>query len=271
MIAALPLPPAQRPVAITLVDIDDTLLQTRRKCPPDLAETSLTPMAFAADGSPLGFATPGQMALIEWLATSTLFIPVTARSSDALLRTRLPFSAAVAAHGGVLYPGPRPAGAPPPVDTGWQARMAATLDPHAADLAQLAARIGADAAASGARIRPRIISEAGLQLYLVVKHADDPPDIADLHAACAPAISALPAGWTAHVNGNNVALMPPGLGKEHAVAAMLPGLRAAWPGLPVIGIGDSLTDGGFMALCDFAMLPTQSQLARRLFGGPAQP
>jgi hypothetical protein len=271
MISALPLPPAQRPLAITLVDIDDTLLQTRRKCPPDLPDSSLTAMAFAADGSPLGFATPAQMALIEWLATSTIFIPVTARSSDALLRTRLPFSAAVAAHGGVIYPGPRAATAAPPVDAGWQARMAATLDPHAAALAQLADRIGADATATGARIRARIIGEDGLQLYLVVKHACDTPDIAELHAACQPAINTLPAGWTAHVNGNNVALMPPGLGKEHAVAAMLPGLRAAWPGLPAIGIGDSLTDGGFMALCDFAMLPSHSQLAQQLFGRPAQP
>jgi hypothetical protein len=41
-------------------------------------------------------------------------------------------------------------------------------------------------------------------------------------------------------------------------------LRARFPDSPVIGIGDSRTDAAFMGLCDFAMLPTDSQLAERL-------
>jgi hypothetical protein len=38
--------------AIALVDLDDTLFQTRRKCPADVAEDRLTPLGFARDGSP---------------------------------------------------------------------------------------------------------------------------------------------------------------------------------------------------------------------------
>ena len=34
----------------------------------------------------------------------------------------------------------------------------------------------------------------------------------------------VPPGWTIHRNGNNAALMPPWLGKAHAVAALLPRL-----------------------------------------------
>ena len=72
----------------------------------------------------------------------------------------------------------------------------------------------------------------------------------------------MPANWTLHRNGNNVAFMPPFLGKDRAVASFLPALRDRFPTAPVIGIGDSLTDAPYMALCDFAMTPAGSQLAR---------
>jgi hypothetical protein len=84
-----------------------------------------------------------------------------------------------------------------------------------------------------------------------------------LHAVIDAVAGEVPAGWTIHRNGNNAALMPPWLGKAHAVAALLPRLRAAHPDAPVIGIGDSLTDAPYMALCDFAMMPKGSQLAAR--------
>ncbi len=58
--------------------------------------------------------------------------------------------------------------------------------------------------------------------------------------------------------------MPPFLGKAHAVARLLPRLRQAHPEAPILGFGDSLTDAPFMALCDYAVTPTGSQLAARL-------
>ena len=84
--------------AIALVDLDDTLFQTLRKCPPDVPADRLTPLGFARDGSPLSYATPRQMQFLEWLAETTHLVPVTARSLDALRRARIPFRAAVCAH-----------------------------------------------------------------------------------------------------------------------------------------------------------------------------
>ena len=72
-----------------------------------------------------------------------------------------------------------------------------------------------------------------------------------------------------HRNGNNAAFLPPFLGKEHAVAYLLPELRRRHPDAPVIGIGDSLTDAPFMQLCDFAMMPAGSQLAAAAFARAA--
>lgn len=252
--------------AVALVDLDDTLFQTRRKCPPHLAEADLTPFAFTADGAPLSFATPAQAGFIAWLEATTHVVAVTARSVDALLRTRLRFAAAVAAHGGAIVTGRAPApGGAARLCPDWHARMAAALAPHAGALSDLVAQVEADARGLGVAIRARVLAEAGLPLYVVVKHTLADGNDPELHAACAGAAVGLAAGWTAHVNGNNVAFMPPGLGKAHAVSWLLPALRRDHPGLPIIGIGDSLTDAGFMALCDFAMTPQGSQLASKLF------
>lgn len=243
--------------AITLVDLDDTLFQTRRKCPQGV---DLTPYAFAADGSALSFATPAQVALIGWLEATTHVVAVTARSTNALLRSRLRWSHAIAAHGGVILAGGLDAALRDPA---WDAIV--RTENAANTLISLHNRIVTDAAAMGFGVRPRIVEEDGWPLYLVVKHALFDGNDAELHAACAPAIAAAAPGWTVHVNGNNVAFLPPGLGKAAAVAWLLPALRRRLPDVPVIGIGDSHTDAAFMALADFAMLPTTSQLATRLF------
>jgi len=239
--------------AIALVDLDDTLFQTRRKCPPDVAPGLLTPLGYLKDGTPLSYATPRQMAFLGWLADTCHLVPVTARSLDALRRVRIPFTAAICAHGGVVLTddGER--------DPVWAARIAAEAAAHSAELDRLAAAIAAE---GDPAIRVRVLAEGGVPLYVLAKHADADADA--LFRAVDAAVPALPPGWTDHRNGNNVALMPPYLGKAHAVAHILPALRARFPDAPVIGIGDSHTDAPFMGLCDYAMLPTGSQLAARM-------
>jgi hypothetical protein len=236
--------------AIALVDLDDTLFQTLGKCPPDVPAEALRPLGYARDGSPLSYATPRQMSFLSWLSDSALLVPVTARSRDALDRVRIGWTRAICAHGGLILEGGGEA------DPRWQARMAAEAHAYSADLSALSKRIADEA--RGVKLRVRILEEEGLPLYVLAKHEEGDPDA--LAAVIDRVVGAVPARWTVHRNGNNAAFLPPFVGKQHAVGFLLPELRRQYPDSPVIGIGDSLTDAPFMALCDFAMMPSGSQL-----------
>lgn len=244
--------------AIALVDLDDTLFQTRRKCPPDIAEADLVAMACDREGRPASFATPRQLAWIEWLRSGTLLVPVTGRSVEALGRVDLAFDFGVAAHGGVVLRQGRT------ICAQWHGRIAAGAAAERAGLEAIAARFAAVAAEHGEQVRVRILEEQGVPLYVVAKHGD-PAREAALHDLAGEVAEAVPPGWTRHVNGNNVAYLPPHLGKRQAVEHLLDELRALHPDRPVIGLGDSVTDAPFLALCDFAMIPGSSQLADHAF------
>lgn len=237
--------------AIALVDLDDTLFQTLGKCPRDVPPEALAPIGYARDGEPLSYATPRQLSFLAWLSESTLLVPVTARSRDALDRVRIDWTRAICAHGGVVLDAAGKA------DANWRARIAGQVDAHAEALAMLAGEVAARS--DGTALRVRILEEDSLPLYLLVKHESG--DAGALAAVVERVAPKVPSGWTVHRNGNNAAFMPPFLGKQHAVAYVMPELRRQFPDFPVIGIGDSLTDAPFMALCDFAMMPTGSQLA----------
>ncbi len=240
--------------AITLVDLDDTLFQTQRKCPPDLAPDALTPIGFAADGSPMSFATPQQLSFIRLLAETTHFIPVTARSGDALRRVRIDFAEAVYAHGGAIL------GTDGAIDREWEAHITTKAANDTDTITQLVAALADAARIADLPVKARIQREGDTGLYALARH--EAADEAALTHVADAVCHLLPPGWTDHRNGNAVAFLPPWLGKRHAVAHILPDLRARFPDASVIGIGDSISDAPFMALCDFAMTPTQSQLAR---------
>jgi hypothetical protein len=159
----------------------------------------------------------------------------------------------VCAHGGVILDESGE------IDEPWRERMTIAARPDGPVLHDLANAFQAAADEMGVALTIRVLTEDGLPLYVLVKHLE--ADDAALEAIADRITGLLPDGWIEHRNGNNVALMPPWLGKAHAVAHLIPGLRRLHPDLPVIGVGDSRTDAPFMRLCDFAMMPTRSQIA----------
>jgi hypothetical protein len=236
--------------AVTLMDIDDTILQARRKCGEEPCEA----VGYDIHGEAVGFMRRSQRELFDRLASSTTIIPCTARDAATLGRVRLPFhSYKICSYGGCIL---TPEGA---VEERWHARIGAEA---AATLGRLEAleRLLKEAAAD-MQVPARIwnIGDNGTPLYLCAKHPQK--NTAELHRLIAPLRANLPTGWTLHFNDSNVAAIPGYLGKEHAARWLLE--EVLHPRL-VLGMGDSFVDLPFMGLCHYAMIPSQSQIFSHL-------
>jgi hypothetical protein len=238
---------------IILADLDDTLFQTARKCPGGVAD-GLRLMSRLNDGSPSGYASARQENLLAWLRIGRL-IPVTARSRSALVRVDIEQAPAICGNGGcIITDGGE-------IDQAWhdhlvaQARDGQTVDDVYATLT---------GALDAAAFRHWIAAENGMPQFVVIKSNHDGGEIlAEVERDLAPLV---PAGWRVHRNDNNLAYLPVWLSKRHAVRYLIEKLRADAPDAPIIGIGDSVSDVGFMDMCDFAMTPTKGQLWKHVGG-----
>lgn len=238
---------------VILTDLDDTLFQTMPKCPP--GATELRQMSSLLDGTASGFATKMQQNFLLWLEAG-LVVPVTARGRDVLARVDIPSSPAICSNGGCILDDH---GA---LDLIWHSQLeiaAGQAAPVSDVYSELTGSLCAD------RFRHWSVEENGLDLYIVIKsNAHEDMALAQLEAELAPS---LPEGWRCHRNGNNLAYLPPWLSKRHAARYLIAKLRVEQPNQPIIGIGDSVSDVGFMDLCDFAAAPTKSQLWAHIVDG----
>ena len=235
------------------LDLDDTLFQTRVKCPPDEPRRSA---AFRKDGEPLSFMTDRQARLFELLDAHTTVIPVTGRNRDAFRRVDLPFrSLAVLDFGGVIL---QRDGNP---DPDWDAVVRPQARAAAGELETLLASVSEFSLRGNLGVQARIIGDFDMPLYVVVKHPDG--DAAALERIRCEHLATLDlTPYFIHANGNNLSILPRFLGKEQAVRHVLDRLPSG-PRL-TIGVGDSRSDIPFLRLCDFLMAPRDSQLADSL-------
>jgi hypothetical protein len=143
----------------------------------------------------------------------------------------------------------------------WQEHIQTEAAKHNAELNALFAHVNeAIARLNLPEVESIIISEYGTEIFVYWQHKAR--RIEELKPVKDVLIQALPAGWKFSFNGNFLAAMPPYLGKEKAVRWFLDNI--AEPGSLAFGSGDSLTDLPFMAECDYALIPTGSQIHRNL-------
>jgi hydroxymethylpyrimidine pyrophosphatase-like HAD family hydrolase len=232
---------------LVFTDCDDTLFQTERKCPNGVS-SGLKCMSTLQGGTASGFATKRQEAFLSWLRAGTV-VPVTARSREVLARVDIEQAPAVCSNGGCIV---TEAGE---IDHEWHERLTqqGRNGPQIVDVyAAVTQGLSTDA------FRHWVVEEGGLDLYIVIKsNQDDAGRLVTLAEECSGSI---PDGWRVHANGNNLAFLPGWLNKRNAVAYLIEKMLAEAPDTPLIGIGDSISDVGFMDLCDFAVAPTSSQL-----------
>lgn len=233
---------------IIFSDLDDTIFQTARKM--DILPDTERLASEALNGSH-SYMSEAQSVMMDWLLGSTRFIPVTARSTEALSRCTLQFEDfRVCSNGAVIL---LPDGT---ADQGWLEKSM-----QQANAAQeiFDAMIGFIATQKPAgRFRCWSVEEFGTGFYFCVKSNEGSQALNDVEEG----LSALAdKHLVRHRNDNNLSFTPAGISKRLAVEYLSEKLlRDAV--VPVFGMGDSLTDLPFMATCDMLVIPRKSQISR---------
>lgn len=248
---------------VAFVDLDDTLFSSIRR---QRSDEDLVPAATLVDGSVICYANPAQQAMYRMLVATATVVPVTARNVAALRRVLLPLQgAAVCSHGATIL------GPDGLIDDAWREIMTPHLRRARDDLEDFLALAGRLEDSRGGPLRSWLVDDGGEPAYAVVKHpAHDEDAIRGVaETAVADWLRQHP-GYRLHVNGNNLAVLPPGVTKAAAVAHVIHGLRDQDLAGVVIGAADSDTDLEFLDLCDIVLLPGRSQLADSLRRGVAE-
>ena len=248
---------------LIFADLDDTLFQTLRKCGSYAAtenSSKLQPKAYLKDGSVISYATPIQDRLWHWLSGAGSIIPVTARNNNAFSRVDLPFKDEIVLnHGAVILDKHRK------LDLDWQAYISDVLPSYHDELLDIWEHVH-DQALIKSELKPRLIEDFGRTWYGVIKHASaDEKALKSLFQSTIENHEAIVSGrfyW--HFNGNNLAVIPEVISKAKAVRFLIDRYANSYESIFTVGIGDSKTDAAFMSLCDYAILPKNTQLGALL-------
>lgn len=240
------------------LDLDDTLFQSIKKCVINSNNPDLKALAYLKDGSPISYATPRQQWLWQWLSRGFRIVPVTARNYNAFNRVELPFQEDVVLdHGAIILDKNRN------LDKVWMNTMLESLPAYQEKLLAIWEVVEAYTK-KYAGLNPRLISDFDTIWYGVIKHTDGNKvllkTLLDTVIKPHPSIDDGSLYW--HFNSNNLAILPKTVNKESAVSYLIEFYRQHYGELLTFGAGDSRTDAPFMSLCDYALIPKNTQLSR---------
>lgn len=238
----------QKPYA--LMDLDDTLFQTKRKLIHD--EVGMVVASVDKQGKALSFFTQKQAHFFHWLSTHTTLIPVTARDRAEIGRVKLPFeSYKILTHGAVILDKDNK-----PMRE-WELGMFERLWQVQTILQNLLDRLSP----LPFTITPHNDEFLGntLTIYIAIK---DPQKNHQALIELAKTLPTLMADFDehfyVHVNANNLAILPHFIHKKHAVNFLK--THFLNKNTPCFGFGDSLADLPFLQLLDWYGTPHRGQV-----------
>ena len=240
------------------IDLDDTLFQTIGKCAQGY---DLHPAAYLKDGSACSFMTKRQLAFFDLMRGEMTLIPATARNQDALSRVDLPFTSySIINYGGVIL---EPGGM---VNNTWLEIMRGDMESAQDGLKSLIQIIDEYSDRKGLKGRARLIEDFSIPFYIVVKDPNKIIENLELleRDIVLPWINTVGKEYFIHRNGNNLAVLPKTLNKARAVAYLRKQLESEYGDIMTIGMGDSRSDARFMSECDYAIIPSGTQLASQI-------
>lgn len=192
--------------------------------------------------------TEAQRTLLDAMWDMGEVVPTTGQTIEEYEALRLPFSSrAIVSHGVTIR---EPWGEP---NKRWHKMMLAEAAAHDATFSDIHAYLRSLA---DSNVHVRIASEFGVDYRVVAQCIDGSHERAsDLEQTVAPQ---LPTDWRVGRHKGRISVFPPFVRKEKAVTwyrrNLAPKAKLA------IGIGDRHSDRAFLECCDFAMLPTDSEL-----------
>lgn len=238
---------------IFFTDCDDTLFRTARKID-EVAIEECEVASTLKDGRPSGYRTP-RLGFLRDLMNSQFVIPVTARSVEVLSRCDVPQKPSVCSNGGVII------GEDGLPDTNWQRHIRECIG-DGKKIREVYQKL---VSKTDDGFRHWIVEEYGDPMYICFKHNEHEKHLDPL-VVFIEENSILPEGWKIHKNSNNLAILPSWISKRKAVRYLIDKNRQENPHRLMIGVGDSLSDLGFMEECDFSMFPNSSQIASFISG-----
>lgn len=235
---------------VVFTDLDDTLIQTEKKCP---SNEKLTTTATDKEGQPASYSTSAQLSLFDWCSAQSI-IPVTGRNKQALDRVSLPFTQyKVIDHGAIILNQQNL------IDPEWLELIKTQSQQWVSILELYLSKVEQEIRRQQLSLRCRIISDFDIACYISIKgEADD----LDKLNVIADQFSLQDANARVHINGSNMALLAPYSCKKRAVEFLQKRFRQENSSTLFIGAGDSNSDLPFMQSCHFQVIPTTSQITR---------
>lgn len=240
---------------ILFTDLDDTLFQSKRKCP-DHGE--LLPVAYLKDGTAHSFQTQAQANLLQAFMDDMIVVPVTARNMDAFNRVKINFM-----HGAIVNFGGTILNPDGQVNETWLTTVSARCEWFRSILNATAEWARKKASLLGGGLRARVIEDHGCPFYVSIKSAEEYEFVLDdMEVMLREQLQTT--DLLVRRNGNNLVAIPNWLDKRHAVEFMKTQFKNNHGSITTIGMGDSLSDLSFMKQCDYMIAPCGSQIMQSM-------